>query len=269
MTEHFSRQSFLGPGSESQITDAVFGIIGLGGGGSHIVQQLAHVGARKFVLYDPDRVEESNLNRMVGATAEDAKERRAKTAVATRVILGVTKDAEIDLHQARWQDEPEGLRRCDVIFGCVDGFSERDQLEATCRRHLIPYVDIGLDVHVVGDEPPVMGGQLILSMPGHRCMRCLGFITDKNLALEASRYGDAGSRPQVVWGNGILASAAVGIAIDLITDWTRKLRGTVYLEYRGNDPALKPHPRLAGGTIAAPCPHYAAHDVGDPQFVSL
>lgn len=62
------------------------------------------------------------------------------------------------------------MRRCDLIFGCVDSFAERAELEASCRRYLIPYLDIGMDVHQAGDEPPVMGGQVILSMPDGPCM---------------------------------------------------------------------------------------------------
>jgi hypothetical protein len=44
------------------------------------------------------------------------------------------------------------------------------------------------------------------------------------LAAEAARHGDAGGRPQVVWPNGALASTAVGLAVDLVTGWTRKNR---------------------------------------------
>jgi molybdopterin/thiamine biosynthesis adenylyltransferase len=47
------------------------GLAGLGGGGSHIVQQLAHIGFQRFVVYEGDVVEESNLNRLVGATSID------------------------------------------------------------------------------------------------------------------------------------------------------------------------------------------------------
>jgi len=269
MSERFSRQSFLGPDAEEIIQGALIGVAGLGGGGSHIVQQTAHIGFRRFVLYDGDVVEDSNLNRLVGATVEDARRETPKLQVAKRTILGQDSSAEIDGHQTRWQDAPEPLRLCDLVFGCVDSFSERDQLEKACRRHLIPLLDIGLGVTVIEGQAPVMGGQIILSMPGGPCMRCLGFITDKRLAEEASRYGDAGPRPQVIWANGILASTAVGFAVDLLTDWTRRLRSVVYLEYRGNEGVLRPHPRLADRGIPDTCPHYPPSDLGDPMFRPL
>ena len=272
MNERFSRQSFLGPDSETVITRAVIGVVGLGGGGSHIVQQLAHLGFHNFVLYDGDHVEESNLNRLIGATSADAVTgvtETSKLAIALRVIHGLDPTAEVDGHSVRWQDEPGPLRRCDLIFGCVDSFSERDQLEATCRRHMIPLIDIGLDIAIVGDDPPLMGGQVILSMPGEPCMHCLGFLTKDLLAKEASNYGAAGPRPQVVFGNGVLASTAVAIAVDLLTDWTRQLRRAVYLEYRGNEQALRSHPRVKDKGIAPACPHYPLTNVGSPIFHRL
>lgn len=269
MNERFSRQSFLGADAEIRLGDTIFGIAGLGGGGSHIVQQLAHIGCKQFVLFDADKVEESNLNRLVGATLEDAKHHVPKIQVASRTIRALVSDANVEPHESRWQENADRLRRCDIVFGCVDGFSERDQLEAACRRFLIPYIDIGLDVNTEGDEPPLMGGQVILSMPGGACMRCLGFITEKNLAAEETRYGDAGPRPQVVWGNGLLASAAVGIAIDLVTNWTKRQRAPIYLEYNGNEPTLKDHPRVIHRDRSAECPHYLPSEVGEARFHAL
>ena len=75
------------------------------------------------------------------------------------------------------------------------------------------YIDIGMDVH--GEKPPVIGGQVVLSSPGRLCMRCMGLLTEAKLAEEAARYGKAGSRPQVVWPNGVLASTAVGLGVEL------------------------------------------------------
>jgi hypothetical protein len=113
-----------------------------------------------------------------------------------------------------------------------------------------------------------MGGQIILSMPGSPCMTCFGFLNEAALAREAERYGKAGPRPQVVWPNGVLASSAIGVAIKLLTDWTKSMRGPVYLLYNGNEGTVTPHPRLVyfqGGE----CPHFPLHQVGDPVFKRL
>ncbi len=109
-----------------------------------------------------------------------------------------------------------------------------------------------------------MTGQVILSMPGHACMFCMNFLNEQTLAQEARQYGAAGPRPQVIWPNGVLASSAIGIAVDLLTDWTRSLRGPVFLSYRGNIGTLQPDNRLK--YVPKTCPHYPLDDVGEPTF---
>jgi len=261
--DRFSRQSFLGQGAQSTIAQVRIGVVGLGGGGSHVVQQLAHLGVQRFALLDADVVDESNLNRMVGATAADARAKTPKTEVAKRVITAITPKAELVTHMGRWHERAELLRGCDVIFGALDTFAGRRELEVACRRHLIPYIDIGMDVHRVGSEPPRMAGQVTLSMPGGQCMFCLGFLTEERLAQEAAEYGAAGPRPQVVWSNGVLASTGVGMCIGLLTDWTRAPDRPVYLSYDGNAGTVTPHIRLKYLPVTD-CPHHPLKEVGDP-----
>src|SRR4051794_10718776 len=102
MSKH-DRQSFLGATSEQILTHARVGIVGLGGGGSHAVQQLAHLGVGNYVLVDPDVIDESNLNRLVGGTLEDVKHRVLKIDIASRTILAVV-GASIDAYPKQWQE---------------------------------------------------------------------------------------------------------------------------------------------------------------------
>jgi molybdopterin-synthase adenylyltransferase len=265
MSDRFSRQSFLGPGAQAAFENCRVGILGLGGGGSHVVQQLAHIGFTNLVIFDPDVANDVNLNRLVGATEFDVCWHLPKVAIAARVVKAIRSDANVEVHQCRWQDEPLALRGCDIVFGCIDGFAERREAEACCRRFLIPFIDIGLDVHITEGEPPQMAGQVIASVPGGPCMTCLGFLTEQRLAQEAAQYGAAGPRPQVVWANGVLASSAVGIAINLLTGWAGR-NATIYFSYDANDGTLRPHPRLPFLDLRRPCSHYPDSDVGEPRF---
>jgi len=266
--EHFSRQSFLGADEAEKISAYRIGIIGLGGGGSHVAQQLAHVGFAIFSLFDMDVVEMSNLNRLIGGTQADARAGVPKVDVVARLIMGVNPRAKVEKLKSRWQDVSGDLRACDILFGCVDSYAERRDIEIAARRHLIPLVDVGLDVHQSGDEPPRMAGQVILSMPGYPCMSCLGFLTPTNIAREAEKYGAAGPRPQVVWANGVLASNAVGIVVDLITDWTRSVRGPIYLSYDSNTGEIHSHKRLQY-LGEQNCSHFPLSNLGQPTFKRL
>jgi molybdopterin-synthase adenylyltransferase len=67
------------------------------------------------------------------------------------------------------------------------------------------------------------------------------------------------------WANGILASSAVGIAVDLVTGWTRRQKEVVYLSYDGNTGLLTPHVRLRCLREGS-CSHYPPGEVGDPIF---
>jgi molybdopterin/thiamine biosynthesis adenylyltransferase len=164
MHNRLARQGFLGPDTPDILRDCRVAVVGLGGGGSHVVQQLAYAGFGNFLLVDPDVVEYGNLNRMVGATLEDAQSRELKAVVMRRVVLAVNPDAKIILAPMKWQEASELLRDRHVIIGCVDSFSEREQIERMARRFLIPYVDIGMDVCEVEDGFS-LGGQVVLSMP--------------------------------------------------------------------------------------------------------
>ncbi len=263
-TDRFSRQSFLGPNSEELISRCTVAVVGLGGGGSHIVQQLAHIGFQRYVIYDHDVVEESNLNRLVGATPIDVLAETPKLHIAKKMIYALQPKARAQGFACKWQENPEPLRECQIVFGCVDSYSGRQELETTCRRYYMHYIDVGMDVH--GKEPPVIGGQVILSSPGSLCMRCLGFLTDERLADEAARYGDAGFHPQVIWPNGVLASIAVGLAVDIVTNWSRHARPYAYLIYDGNQATLKESVTLLNRR-ATVCQHFSETDVGDPVFV--
>jgi hypothetical protein len=265
-SDRYSRQSFLGPDSEKFITRCTVAVPGLGGGGSHIVQQLAHIGFQNYVLYDDDIVEESNLNRLIGARFVDAQAETPKLHLAKMMIYDLQPRANVRGFACKWQDHPEPMRESQIVIGAVDSYKGREELEIACRRYLMHYIDIGMDVH--GTDRPVIGGQVILSSPGGLCMRCMGFLTDEKIAQEAARYGNVGARPQVVWPNGVLASTAVGLAVDLITNWTRKQRSHAYLVYDGNEGTVTPSITLKNFKSSA-CPHFSPIEVGDPVLVEL
>jgi len=259
--QRFVRQSFLGPDADDRIAQCTIGVAGLGGGGSHVVQQLAHIGVQRYVLFDGDTVEESNLNRLIGAKSLDVPAETPKLHIAKTVIYGLQPDAKVKSFAGRWQERPEILRECQIVFGCVDGYQGRSELEVACRRYMMHYIDIGMDVH--GEKLPVIGGQVILSSPGNLCMRCMGFLTDAKSKEEAEKYGKAGSRPQVVWPNGVLASIAVGLAVDLVTGWTKRSPKFAYFVFDGNENTLKESLTLRNLKTET-CLHFTDDDLGDP-----
>jgi molybdopterin/thiamine biosynthesis adenylyltransferase len=264
---HHDRQSFLGSIAPLLFDNIRVAIVGYGGGGSHIGQQLSHLKVKHIRVYDGDHIEESNLNRLIGAWFTDLKKSLLKTNIARRVIKKIQPNAVVHAISRKWQEEPEWLQSADIAFGNVDSYLERDQLEAECRRWLIPLIDIGMDVNENDDHKFSMSGQVILSMPEMPCLHCFKYLTPEKLAKEAANYGAVGGRPQVVWPNGVLASTAIGMFVNLVTGWKRQNEQSAYLAYDGNNSTVTEHIREK---YAPPhCVHYPLENVGKPIFKKL
>src|SRR2546430_5275423 len=79
--EGFFNRSTLALGLDVMRTimhNQVISIIGVGGLGSGVAEHLIHMGFHEINLIDPDILEMSNLNRVVGAYYEDAQQKRYK-----------------------------------------------------------------------------------------------------------------------------------------------------------------------------------------------
>src|SRR5258706_5011045 len=120
MESRFSRQSFLGTDESRVFSECTIAVVGLGGGGSHIAQQLVHLGICNFLLYDSDKVESTNMNRLIGASSEDVRRGTLKVDIAKRSITRVNPDSRVQCHACVWQEAAESIREADVILSCVD-----------------------------------------------------------------------------------------------------------------------------------------------------
>jgi hypothetical protein len=69
----------------------------------------------------------------------------------------------------------------------------------------------------------------------------------------------------VVWPNGLLASTAVGLVVQLLTPWMSDPPRSAYFAYDANLGTVAPSDRLARRR-GKPCSHYPAKAVGDPMF---
>lgn len=231
-------------GAEGQelIGSSQVAIIGLGGLGSHLAQQLAYLGVVRFLLVDADTVSESNLNRLIGAGTPDRA--AAKVNIAARMIGVIQPQATIDA-QPQWLQEdaePQGLAEVDVIFGCVDEDPVRLDILRFASAHAIAYVDLASDVTAEGE----FGGRIVFAKDGERCLSCLGELDQHAIARarmsEEQRAADdqiygvdraalAEGGPSVVSINGLVAS----LAVTEFMCWRTGLREPAgFLTYRGD-----------------------------------
>ncbi len=260
----------IGPESEAKLAGASVAVIGLCGGGSHVVQQLAHMGVGRIVVIDGDIVEDVNLGRMVGSKPDDAKKGRLKTKVMVRLVRAI--DPSLTCEPiSRPFPEPAvlaALKTCDLVVACVDSFLVREQINAFCRRHHLPLVDIGLGIKTDGERMVSAAGQLVVATPDSPCLRCGPLLSDS--VLEAERrerppgYDEnenAPGAPQVISMNGTLASEAANVVLDFITGYSGGKRGAGWWLYEGRGGEVS---RCDLPPRRADCPACAEQGLGDP-----
>ena len=147
-------------------------VAGLGGTGSIAVQQLVHLGVHRFILIDPDNLALTNLNRVVGAVADDVG--RSKCEVAARYIQRFSPVAEVrevngDLVYA---SVARHLVDADVIFCCTDSHGSRSVIQQVAYQYLIPCIDIGSAITTTDGEVIGIVGRVQLLGPDQPCLWC-------------------------------------------------------------------------------------------------
>jgi hypothetical protein len=220
------------------------GIVGLGGLGSILAEELTRLGVRTWVLVDPDYVEASNLNRLLGATLNDVKRQRTKVAVATRNILRIDSNAQVKTLQASVY-EPSVLKlltACDLIIAATDNHASRLTLNALSCQYLIPIVHVGVNLER-GDEGSFhdISGEFAIPNIGAWCLLCANIINteqatwdlaspEERSVLAESGYLTNVPAPAVYHLNGVVASLAVSEIHNVISAYKPLRRYLVYRE---------------------------------------
>lgn len=242
--EKFSRQ-ILAFGKEGQrrIASTKVGIVGLGGMGSCVAQMLSYLGTEEFILVDDDRVEESNLNRLVGATKEDVTNKTAKVEVGQRVIRSINPKANIQmLGNLRSEEAIDSLSAFpDVIFGCVDNDSARMILTDLSAAYEKTLIDCATEIETAGDKITNFGGRVVVARPGDFCLWCANqidaeiarqeFESDKEKEFRQNHgygLGPTVPAPAVISLNVTIAGLAVTEFLMLLTGIRQPERMLIY-----------------------------------------
>ncbi|MFN8111647.1 MAG: ThiF family adenylyltransferase [Solirubrobacterales bacterium] len=184
----FDRQvQMFGREGQEALRRTTVAVVGAGGGGSLLVQSLAHLGVGRLIVLDFDRVEASNLSRIVGARPRDARVLRPKIAVAERLVRSVDPGIVFDGHPCdiTYVDDARRLLEADFIFSASDTQFARFAFNAVCHQYLIPGAQVG--AKVMADSR----GHLRLAYAMHRpvdlagaCLECGGAIGAEALRKE-------------------------------------------------------------------------------------
>jgi molybdopterin-synthase adenylyltransferase len=217
----------------------VIGIVGLGGTGSIVAQEMAHLGVRRFVLIDPDIIERSNLNRVVFARPADVGS--AKVELAKLSINWVQPNAQVNAIQGNvvWASCGRALLDCDLIFGCTDSHGSRAVLEQIAYQYLIATIDMGSVIRVEDGNITHIVGRVQMLAPGLACLTC-GRLLDpeqvrRDMMTEFERrqdpyiVGTTEPAPAVISINGTVTSLAVTMALAAVSGIPIPSRHLLYL----------------------------------------
>ena len=181
--EVWSRQALaLGKALNNDLHNLRVGVVGCGGTGSAVAMLLGRLGVGCLALFDKDLVETTNLNRLHGATMDDAKAQRPKVEVVKQTIEVLGLGTHVVAYQS-WVGEArcqDALKACDVIFGCTDDHEGRLLLNRLAYFYLIPVLDMGLAIHVSRGNPPRindLAGRVTVLRPGTPCLICRKIVT--------------------------------------------------------------------------------------------
>jgi len=129
----------FGAAGQNVLKSLRVGIVGLGGTGSIVLQELAHLGVTDFLLFDPDVVEESNLNRLIGATPSDVG--LPKVEVAKKWAQHISPNIRVDARQESVLKfrTLRTLADTDFVFCCTDSHGSRAVLNQFAYQYFGPH----------------------------------------------------------------------------------------------------------------------------------
>lgn len=251
-TAHDRQIRAFGVAAQIRLRQLRVAIVGLGGTGSLAAEWLAHLGVAHFVLMDPDIVEMTNLNRVVGTDAADVGV--PKVTVAKRTVNRINADATVNAYQesVNVQRSARRLTNVDAIFCCTDSHGSRAIINQLAYQFLIPAFDIGVAIVTAGSHVTHVVGRAQLLAPGLACLVCTStldpeqvrrdLLSDFERALDPYIVGNQVPQPAVISLNATVTSLAVSMFLGAFTRMPIVARHQFYDGMRGTVRAISTAP---------------------------
>ena len=276
--EIFDRQvRAFGAAGQRILSRMRVGIVGLGGTGSVVALELAYLGVSNFLLIEPQTLETTNRNRVVGSRPDDIG--IAKAEVARRHILDINPSAVVDIDTANDGVLDvvccEKLRTVDFVFLCTDSNASRAAVCKLCYQFLIPGIDVGVSIEARDGTLTAITGRTQMMAPGLPCLLCTSSINPDAIRRElmsaeqraADPYfsEDGEPQPAVISLNATMCSLATTMFLSAVAGIPVEAR---YQRYDG----LKGVVKRAVGSADSSCLLCSTHGVfglGDSRAVSF
>lgn len=129
----------LGIAGQRKLLDKKVIVVGLGGLGGYVLEQLARMGLAQIVAVDPDIFDEANLNRQLLADEKNLGEK--KVTAAENRLRKVNRAVEFAGYAVPLDRLPDEIwRDADLVFDCLDNIKDRLTLARRCSVANVPLV---------------------------------------------------------------------------------------------------------------------------------
>lgn len=159
----FERQiPIFGEGGQKKISGAHVAVVGCGGLGCNVINNLALAGIGELTLIDDDTPSESNMNRQFFYPGTHAP----KVETSARWVEKVSPETHVEERRERLtENNAAGLiDGCDIVVDCLDSMSSRLALNKAIVDAGVPMVHGGVQS---------MYGQVMVVVPGKTpCLAC-------------------------------------------------------------------------------------------------
>lgn len=185
LPERFDRQvRAFGKEGQQTLSALRIAVVGIGGTGSLVAEQLVRAGIRDLHLIDDDDIEESNISRTFGATKSDVDKRKVDVVSKYLEKIGSPQISK-DHRSAIKQSVLLTLRDVDLVFSCVDNDRTRALLSRFAHQYLIPVVDIGIRLDARQGRITAAAGRVSVIGSGLTCLRCSNHINPERIRAES------------------------------------------------------------------------------------
>lgn len=225
-------RAFGGP-IQHVLSDLRIAVVGCGGTGSAVAEQLVRLGVQNLLLIDSDLLSKSNVTRVYGSTLTQVG--RPKVDVLGEHLQRIMPSIAVERQQSKITVEAtaRALVDADVVFGCTDDNAGRMILSRLSTYLLTPVIDCGVLLTSDADNRlDGIHGRVTVLYPGQACLICRGRIDigrastemltpDERVRRVEEGYAPAlpGVEPAVIAYTTLVAATAVAELIERLTHY--------------------------------------------------
>lgn len=179
----------FGSAGQRTLAQLRVGVVGAGGTGSAVIEQLIRLGVRDLVSIDDDAITTTNVSRVYGSSVSDDGRPKVKVAEANAARIGLGTDLKPYRGRIDKRAGLELLRHCDVVFGCTDDHTGRLYLSTLAFYYLLPVIDMGVTIDASEERVRSITGRITYVGPGEPCLVCRDVV-------DPARVRDEGYAPE-------------------------------------------------------------------------